>query len=88
MREMYRCTQPNGKFLFQGPQNKYCFHIGPGFCPYNIEKGMKYIFFGNVCISGEKKCSFFEKLGVLCFLVTPILRFALLPCYQQIFKAQ
>ena len=26
-----------------------------------------------------KKCSFFEKFGVLCFLETPVLRFALLP---------
>ena len=25
----------------------------------------------------SKKCSFFEKFGVLCFLVTPVLRFAL-----------
>ena len=31
------------------------------------------------CVSGGKKCSFFVKLGVLCFLVTPILRFAFLP---------
>ena len=28
-----------------------------------------------------KKCSFFEKFGVLCFLETPVLRFALLPYY-------
>ena len=27
--------------------------------------------------SGGKKCSFFEKFGVLCFLETPVLRFAL-----------
>ena len=32
-----------------------------------------------VCMSGGKKCSFFGKFGVLCFLVTPVLRFALLP---------
>ena len=36
-----------------------------------------------VCVSEGKKCSFFGKLGVLCFLETPILRFALLPYYQQ-----
>ena len=30
-------------------------------------------------ISGGKKCSFFEKFGVLCFLVTPVLRLVLLP---------
>ena len=28
--------------------------------------------------SGGKKCSFFERLGLFCFLVTPVLRFALL----------
>ena len=32
----------------------------------------------------SKKCSFFEKFGVLCFLVTPVLKFALLPYYQRI----
>ena len=30
-----------------------------------------------VCVSGGKKCSFFGKYGVLCFLVTHVLRFAL-----------
>ena len=30
-----------------------------------------------VCVSGGKKCSFFGKFGVLCFLVTPVLRFAI-----------
>ena len=32
-----------------------------------------------VCASGGKKCWFFGKFGVLCFLVTPVLRFSLLP---------
>ena len=36
-----------------------------------------------VCVSGGKKCSFFGKFGMLCFLVTPILRFALLSHYWQ-----
>ena len=31
------------------------------------------------CVYRARKCSFFEKFGVLCFLVTPVLRFALLP---------
>ena len=31
-----------------------------------------------------KKCSFFGKLGVLCFLETPLLRFALLPYYRRL----
>ena len=33
-------------------------------------------------ISGGKKCSFFEKFGVLCFLETPVLRLSLLPYYR------
>ena len=33
---------------------------------------------------GGKKCSFFGKFGVVCFLVTSILRFALLPYYRRI----
>ena len=36
-----------------------------------------------VCVSGVKKCSFFGKFGVLCFLETPILRFVLLPYYRR-----
>ena len=36
-----------------------------------------------VCVSWGKKCSFFGKFGKLCFLETPILRYALLPYYQQ-----
>ena len=35
-----------------------------------------------VCVSGGKKCSFFGKFGVLCFLETPVLRFVLLPYYR------
>ena len=37
-----------------------------------------------VSVSEGKKCSFFEKFGVLCFLETPVLRFALLPYYRQV----
>ena len=36
-----------------------------------------------VCVSGGKNRSFFEKFGVLCFLKTPVLRFALLRYYQR-----
>ena len=36
-----------------------------------------------MCISGGKKCSFFGKLGVLCFIETPNLRFVLLPYYRK-----
>ena len=35
------------------------------------------------CVSGGKKCSFFGKFGVLCFLETPVLRFTLLPYYRR-----
>ena len=35
-----------------------------------------------LCISGGKKCSFFGKFGVFCFLITLILRFALLSYYR------
>ena len=34
-------------------------------------------------VSGGKKCSFHGKFGVLCFLETPVLRFALFPFYQR-----
>ena len=37
-----------------------------------------------VCVSGGKKCLFFGNFGVLCFLETPVLRFALLPYYRRI----
>ena len=36
-----------------------------------------------LCVSGGKKCSFFGKFGVLCFLETPDLRFARLPYFQR-----
>ena len=35
-------------------------------------------------VSGGKKCLFLRKFGVLCFLVTPVLGFALLPYYRRI----
>ena len=38
------------------------------------------------CTSEDKKCSFFGKFDVLCFLETPVLRFALLPYYQRLDK--
>ena len=37
----------------------------------------------SICVSKDKKCSFFGKLGMLCFLETSVLRFALLPYYRQ-----
>ena len=35
-------------------------------------------------LSGGKKCLFFGKFDVLCFLEKPILRFALLPYYRRV----
>ena len=37
-----------------------------------------------LCITGGKKCSFFGRFGLLCFLETPVLRFAFLHYYQGI----
>ena len=37
----------------------------------------------NIFYPGGKKCSFFRKFGVICFLVTSVLRFALLPYYRR-----
>ena len=39
----------------------------------------------HTCVSGGKKCPFFRKFNVLCFLETPVLRFALLPYYRRNF---
>ena len=39
-----------------------------------------------LCVSGGKKCLFFGKFGVLCFLVISVLRFALLPYYPRLIK--
>ena len=35
------------------------------------------------CVSEDKKCSFSGKFDVLCFIVTSVLRFALLPYYRR-----
>ena len=41
--------------------------------------------YSHACILGSKKCSFFVKFGAICFLVTPVSRFALLPIYRRFF---
>ena len=41
-------------------------------------------FLPHLCVSEGKKCSFFGKFDVLCFLQAPILRFTLLPHYRRI----
>ena len=42
----------------------------------------------DVCASGDKMCLFFKKFGVFCFIVAPVLRFALLLYYQRFFKIE
>ena len=37
-------------------------------------------------VSWGKTCSFFGKFGGLCFLETPVLRFAILPYYRRFFN--
>ena len=38
-----------------------------------------------LCVSGGKLCLFFGRLGVLCFRVTPVLRFALPPWLKKFY---
>ena len=51
----------------------------------------KFLFFyasltsKTVCVSGAKK-SFFRKFCLLCFLITPVLRFALLPTTKELIR--
>ena len=45
----------------------------------------EYFLAPEMCVSGGKKCSFFGKFGVLCFLETLVLRFALLPFTDDLF---
>ena len=49
-----------------------------------IIRGTNEFTFTYVCVSGRKKCSFFGKFGVLCFLETLVSRFALLPQFQSL----
>ena len=39
-----------------------------------------------MCVSKGKKCLFFRKFGVLSYLLTPVLRFTLLPYCRPIIK--
>ena len=41
-----------------------------------------------MCVSGGKECLFLGKFGVLCFLETSVLRFALLYYYRRIYVAK
>ena len=47
------------------------------------------LWYAHICvIQRDKKCLFFGKFGILCFLETCILRFALLPYYRQKYVLQ
>ena len=62
-----------GKWVFQGNKARQIFRqhfLSPDTHTY-------------VCVSGDKKCPLVGKFGVLCFLETPVLRFALLLYYRQ-----
>ena len=47
-----------------------------------------YVCVSGRCVSGGKKCSFFEQFGVFCFIETPVLRFPLLPYYRRVINAK
>ena len=49
----------------------------------HVKISEKHTFLTYVCVSGGKKCMFFRNFDVLCFLETPVLRFALLPYYRR-----
>ena len=47
----------------------------------------EHFFSPDTHVSEGKKYSFFGKFGVLCFLETPVLRFALLPYYRRVMQS-
>ena len=54
----------------------------PKHAKFSIKQTFLTPWHAHVCVSGGKNYSFFGKFGVLCFLVTPVLRFALLTFYR------
>ena len=56
------------------------------FCCWSVmrQKGESQNGCFSVCVSGGKKCLSFGNFGVLCFLETPVLRFALLPYSRRV----
>ena len=72
-----RCNKSKGqisKRVFQENKARQIFEKHEHFLPPDMRTYM--------CVSGGKKRSFFQKIGVLCFLERPALRFALLPYYR------
>ena len=82
---------PNHKFFFHNPSVTNRANLKTGVLRKqntpNFPKNKHFLppdTYTHVCISGGKKCLFVGKFGVLCFHETPVLRFALLPCYRRI----
>ena len=94
--KLQRCTQDYCKYLDTEclpSLRHYCcqtFHLRSSVIRKKGEsqngcfKNTKYV--KHVCVSEGKKCSFFGKFGVLCFLETFVLRFTLLPYYRRIVR--
>ena len=55
---------------------------------YLFKTSIKHVLCVFVCVSRGKNCSAFGRFVVLCFLVTPVFRFALLPYPRWIFFGQ
>ena len=51
-----------------------------------LSKSEAFMMTTYVYVSGGKKCAFSGKFGVLCFLVTSVLRFAILPYLLRLFR--
>ena len=64
--------------MFQGNKARQIFRKSEHFLPPPLPPPLP-----DTHVSGGKKCSFHGKFGVLCFLETPVLRFALFPFYQR-----
>ena len=78
--------QAFGEFRFIG--NKAKGQISKRLLTEHVKFSEKQIFLTpdtHTCVhvSGNKECSFFGKFNVLCFFVTPILRFTLLLYYRR-----
>ena len=70
------CNKAKGEISKRSPSN---FQKNEHFLPPDTQT--------YVCMSGVKKCSFFGKFGMLCFLKRPVSRFALLPITDELWIA-
>ena len=84
---------PSRNAILRMQYEKYCILVSHSHCRYfyllTITQAGVYEHFlppdthTYMCVSVGEKRSFFGKFGVLCFLETPVLRFALLSYYEQ-----